>query len=212
MGGGRAARLVVINDGSRDNTYALMQRAALTRPLLIVLNKENGGHGDSVLYGYQYAVSHGADYIFQTDSDGQTDPDEFEAFWEKRNDYTGIFGDRSDRQDGIGRILIEKTLLFLLFLFFHVKIPDANAPFRLMKAECVKKYMELIPAHYNLPNVMLTVFFTHYGEKIAFRHISFKPRQGGENSINIPKIWGIGWKSIRDFWKIRKKLYSKEKV
>ena len=34
--------------------------------------------------GYRYAVEKGADYIFQTDSDGQTLPEEFWQFWEKR--------------------------------------------------------------------------------------------------------------------------------
>ena len=37
--------------------------------------------GATVLYGYKYALKNGADYIFQTDSDGQTLPEEFEPFW-----------------------------------------------------------------------------------------------------------------------------------
>ena len=78
------SRLVIINDGSKDHTYELICKLAQTRPLLIPLTKPNGGHGSTVLYGYRYAIEHKADYIFQTDSDGQTNPDEFEAFWKKR--------------------------------------------------------------------------------------------------------------------------------
>ena len=72
------SRLVIINDGSKDNTYELLQKCAATRPLLVPLDKPNGGHGPTVLYGYRYAIRQKADYIFQTDSDGQTNPDEFE--------------------------------------------------------------------------------------------------------------------------------------
>ena len=72
------SRLVIINDGSKDNTYELICKLAQARPLLIPLTKPNGGHGSTVLYGYRYAIEHRADYIFQTDSDGQTDPAEFE--------------------------------------------------------------------------------------------------------------------------------------
>lgn len=204
--GGGLSRIVMVDDGSKDNTLLLLHRAALGRPLMTVLTKKNGGHGDAVLYGYRYAIEHGADYIFQTDSDGQTNPDEFEVFWEERSNYSGIFGNRSDRQDGVGRVFIENTLLLLLRIIFSVKIPDSNAPFRLMKTECVKKYMKLLPEHYSLPNVMLTVLFAYYGEPVKFRHITFKPRQGGENSINIIKICKIGWRSVIDFYKIRRRM------
>ncbi len=72
--GGGASRFVIINDGSRDDTYEIASAECETHPLLTVLTKPNGGHGSTVLYGYRYALENGADYIFQTDSDGQTDP------------------------------------------------------------------------------------------------------------------------------------------
>ncbi len=71
------SRLVIIDDGSRDNTYKILTRLAEKRPKLIALTKPNAGHGATVLYGYNYAIEKGADYIFQTDSDGQTLPSEF---------------------------------------------------------------------------------------------------------------------------------------
>ena len=63
------SRLVIIDDGSKDNTYQIMQNYATDRPLFLPLTKDNGGHGATVLYGYQYALKNHADYIFQTDSD-----------------------------------------------------------------------------------------------------------------------------------------------
>ena len=75
---------MIINDGSRDDTYEIASAECETHPLLTVLTKPNGGHGSTVLYGYRYALENGADYIFQTDSDGQTDPAEFEKFWQIR--------------------------------------------------------------------------------------------------------------------------------
>ena len=92
------SRLVIINDGSKDNTYELLQKCAATRPLLVPIDKPNGGHGPTVLYGYRYAIQQKADYIFQTDSDGQTNPDEFEPFWNQRGCYDAIIGTRSRRR------------------------------------------------------------------------------------------------------------------
>ena len=57
---------------------------------------------------------------------------------------------------------------------------------------------------YNLPNIMMTTYFSYYKEKIVFKTVSFKPRQGGVNSINIPKIIKIGLKAVKDFKQLKK--------
>lgn len=204
--GESASRLVIINDGSKDNTYELVKEYAEDKPLLEALTKPNGGHGSTVLYGYRYAIQNNADYIFQTDSDGQTNPDEFEEFWNLRTDYDAIIGNRSTRQDGESRKFVEKTLLLILKLVFHVNIPDSNAPYRLMKKELVEKYIAKMPEDFNLPNVMLTTYFAYFHEKVKFIEISFKPRQGGTNSINFKKIIKIGWKAVKDFHYLKKHI------
>lgn len=98
--GGGYSRLVIINDGSTDKTYSIMEKCAETRPLLQPLSKQNEGHGATVLYGYRYAIENKADYIFQTDSDGQTDPAEFEKFWKEKEKYDAVIGKRIVRGDG----------------------------------------------------------------------------------------------------------------
>ena len=81
------SRLVVIDDGSKDGTYKILQEYQKKYPLLEAVTKPNAGHGATVLFGYHYALEHGADYVFQTDSDGQTLPEEFEPFWKQREQY-----------------------------------------------------------------------------------------------------------------------------
>ena len=65
-------------------------------PQLIALTKNNEGHGATVQYGYRYAIEEGADYIFQTDSDGQTLPEEFPKFWRHRNRAAMVIGNLPD--------------------------------------------------------------------------------------------------------------------
>lgn len=204
--GDGTSRLVVVNDGSKDNTYEIVQEYAKKRPLLLPLTKQNGGHGPTLLFGYLYAIEDEADYIFQTDSDGQTDPAEFEQFWELRDTYDAVIGSRSARQDGASRKFVEQTLLVILRMTFGVRVPDSNAPFRLMKRELVKKYIKKMPKDFNLPNVMLTTYFAYFEEKVKFIEITFKPRQAGTNSINIKKIVKIGWKALKDFRMLRKDI------
>ena len=195
-----------MNDGSKDNTFAVMEEYEKTHPLFIPLTKANGGHGAAVLHAYRYAIEQGADWIFQTDSDGQTDPDEFEGFWEERGKYTGIFGNRTARGDGAARAFVEKVVCALVRHYFGVTVPDANAPFRLMRAETLKKYLPKLPADYALPNIMITTYFAYFKEKIAFREIRFRPREKGTNSINVKRIVKIGWEALKDFRQLRRAL------
>ena len=200
------SRLVVINDGSKDNTYEILQETAKSKPLLLPLTKSNGGHGSTVLFGYKYAIDKGADFIFQTDSDGQTNPQEFEQFWEHKDKYDIILGERIVRGDGKARKLVENVVCLLIKIIFGVSAKDANAPFRLMKTEILNKYIDKLPTDFNIPNIMFTTYFLHYGEKVEFLPISFKPRKHGTNSINIKKIIKIGIKAVHDFRLLKKEM------
>lgn len=72
-----------------------------------------------------------------------------------------------------------------------------------MNISLIKKYLYKLPKDYNLPNIMFTTYFVHYNEKVKFEEISFQPRQGGINSINIPRIICIGFKALFDFKKLK---------
>lgn len=200
------SRLVVIDDGSKDHTYQIVSEYAKKHPLTVALHKENSGHGATLLYGYQYALEHKADYIFQTDSDGQTLPEEFEMFWDKKEDNDMVIGHRSKREDGTSRVFVTKTLKWVIKLCFGVNVTDANTPFRLMKASVLEKYIGLIPKDFNLSNVLISVIFVKKGCRVEFIPITFRPRQGGVNSINLKKIFRIGRQALSDFRKINKAL------
>ena len=205
------SRFVVVNDGSKDKTSEIGKKLMKQYPLLNVIDKENSGHGATVLYAYKYAVKCGADYIFQTDSDGQTRPEEFEEFWNERENYDAVIGYRKHRQDGFSRIVVTKVLKFVLRIVFGMNITDANTPFRLMKRELLEEYIPDVPKNFNLSNVMLTVLFVYNEEKVKFIPITFRPRQGGVNSINLKKITKIGIRAVKDFIVIKKNMKKHNK-
>jgi len=203
---GPESRLVIIDDGSKDRTYQIIKNCMEKYPQLIALTKKNGGHGPTVRFGYEFAIEEGADYIFQTDSDGQTLPEEFPAFWEKRRDAAMIIGHRNSRQDGFSRVIVTKVLKAVIWMAFHVNVTDANTPFRLINTEVLKQYMHLIPEDYNLSNVLVSVIFIKKKQDVVFLPITFRPRQGGTNSINIPKIIKLGKKALGDFYRLNKTI------
>src|SRR3569623_1942649 len=63
--------LIVVNDGSRDDSGKILDRLAAELPALKITHQPNGGHGSAVLNGYRQALDADAEYVFQTDSDNQ---------------------------------------------------------------------------------------------------------------------------------------------
>lgn len=202
------SRLIIVNDGSKDKTFEIMQALAKKYAQFIPLTKSNSGHGASCLFAYQYALNVNADYIFQTDSDGQTNPDEFWQFWEKRNNFDFIIGKRDNRQDGFDRVIVTNVLRLTIYLIFGERITDANTPFRLMKSERLTPILKIIPENFFLSNVVISTIAVKWKESCIWLPITFKPRQGGLNSINLTKIFKIGLKAIRDFRMIKKLLHN----
>lgn len=200
------SRLVVVNDGSRDNTLNVLKELQKEHPKLVVLDKANGGHGSTILYGYDYALKQGAEYIFQTDSDGQTYASEFDAFWNERNSYDILIGHRNHREDGLSRVIVTKVLKLVIGMCFHVSVTDANTPYRLMRASVLREEIGLVPKDFFLSNVLITVLFTKHLRKIKYIPITFRPRQGGVNSINLKRIFKIGRQSLRDFRELNRKM------
>ncbi len=205
-GGGGRSRLVIVDDGSRDRTYQIINECAKTRPLLMPLTKKNEGHGAALLYGYHYALKHGADYIFQTDSDGQTIPEEFAQFWKLRRRYDMVIGCRHRRQDGFSRIIVTRMLRLMIRICFGIHTADANTPFRLMKAESLKEDIQYVPKKYNLSNVAISVIYAKKQRKVRYLPITFRERQGGVNSIDLKKIAKIGVRAVADFRRINRML------
>lgn len=200
------ATLAIANDGSKDSTMEHLKALVKSYPYLEPIDKDNSGHGATVLFLYRYAIESKADYIFQTDSDGQTDPNEFWQMWNERDNYDLQIGHRNHREDGFSRVVVTKVLKFVVAMTFGVNVVDANTPFRLMKTTSIVPILRLIPSDFFLSNVALSALSVKKGLKIRWYPITFRPRQGGVNSINLRRIFKIGYKALGDFIRINRSV------
>ena len=110
---------------------------------------------------------------------------------EDRNMIWSSAGEKTDRK-------------LVIRICFGVNLTDANTPYRLMKAETMARYIHLIPKDFNLSNVLLAVIYKKKGCSIKFLPVTFRPRQGGVNSINMKKICKIGKQAVIDFVKLNR--------
>jgi glycosyltransferase involved in cell wall biosynthesis len=69
------SQIIVVDDGSSDETAAIVSRAAADDPRLVLIRHSvNQGVGGAVLTGYNRALELGADIIVKMDADDQMDP------------------------------------------------------------------------------------------------------------------------------------------
>ncbi len=181
--------LLAIDDGSTDATPAILKSLhTQLGPQLDWISRENRGHGQTCIEGYRIALERGIPFVFQIDSDGQSDPRYFKEFWERRNDFDVIYGKRT-RQDGFRRVVASMVLRHALRVLAKVVCVDANVPYRLMHTSPCAAAIRSIPSNLNLANIALAVCLQR---NPAIRHghidIGFPPRHGGEASVPFAKF------------------------
>ena len=201
------ARLIVINDGSKDNTGEILDSLSKTNPYLIAINQTNAGHGHAVVNAYKKAIELNAEYVFQTDSDDQFETEDFFKLWAKREESDFILGYRKQRFDAPIRLIITRILKVSLFLFLGAPIEDGNIPFRLIKGNFLKKLIEQLPKPTPFaPNIFIAVMAKRAGYKLFSIPITHKDRHTGEVSIKKMKLLNVCWQSFKELMAFRKAL------
>ena len=95
------SKLVIADSGSTDETHERLQTLQAGRyPKLRILEGTAREHGPKLMALYREALRNGADLIFQTDSDNQTDPADYPAFRTAIEGSSAVIGVRRQRGDG----------------------------------------------------------------------------------------------------------------
>jgi glycosyltransferase involved in cell wall biosynthesis len=205
-------RLIVVNDGSRDNTGAILDQIKSKYPKLMVVHQPNGGHGNAVVNGYWQAVALDSEYVFQTDSDDQFVTDDFAKLWAKRDASPFILGYREERFDAPARLIITRILRFSIAFIYGTYIMDSNIPFRLIRGSFLKKLLNQLPKPTPFaPNIFLAVMAKKAGFNTFDIPITHKERQTGTVSILKWKLLKVCIQSFKELAQFRLELGGKVK-
>lgn len=196
-------KFIVVNDGSRDDTGKILDRLAASEPRLEVVHQANAGHGAAVLNGYRRAVSLGAEWVFQTDSDDQFYPEDFWKLWNEREKAAILIGTRANRADPRGRKMISFTMRWMNVLVFGVYNRDANSPFRLMRGDVLGQILKILPATVFAPNIFLLVIARKARVPILEMGVRHKERQTGVVSILRWKLLKVCLRSAQELLSFR---------
>ncbi len=188
-------RIIVLNDGSRDGTKQALE-VFKENPNIIVVNKQNTGHGPTILHGYHTAVEI-AEWVFQVDSDDEMSPRYFNKLWEKRKDYVALFGVRVCRQQGVIRRAISITSRFIVRILYGGGVSDVNTPYRLLRSDLLREIIQVIPSDTFAPNILISGMYA--GSALPVFNFPV-PHDGRKTGVVSIVKWRMMKAVIRAFW------------
>lgn len=126
------AEVIVVDDGSFDNSPKVLAEVSSEEPLLrVVTHDENRGYGGALLSGFANATKQ---WVFYTDGDGQFDPSELELLVRHASDDVDVVqGYKLRRADGVLRRVIGRVYHRFVAFFFGLGIRDTDCDFRLIR-------------------------------------------------------------------------------
>jgi len=197
-------QMLVVDDGSRDGTAAAVRKMSEMHPGILLRTKANSGHGPSCRAGYEWALGTGAPWVLQIDSDGQCDPIYFSEFWPAREEADAVFGVRTSRDDGLARTVTSALCRLGTLLWTGASLRDPNVPYRLMRAEALRKALDRVPQDFFIQNVALTLALSRErGLRWKYFPIHFRNRAGGVNSINLRAVAKAGLQMLRELKRVQ---------
>lgn len=141
---GEPYELVLIDDGSKDDSLELMTRQAQLDPRLVVIKlSRNFGHQAAITAGLQAARG---DAVIIMDGDLQDPPEVLIRFIEKwREGYDVVFGIRKQRKEGAAKRSAYVVFYRLLHMVSDIDIPIDSGDFGLMDRKVVDALNHSLP-------------------------------------------------------------------
>jgi glycosyltransferase involved in cell wall biosynthesis len=136
------AEIIVIDDGSSDESPKVLADLATEQPLLrVVTHEANRGYGGALISGFASASKQ---WIFYTDGDAQFDPAELELLVRHASDDVDVVqGFKLRRADNLARRIIGRVYHRFVALAFGLKIRDTDCDFRLIRGDALAR-IELV--------------------------------------------------------------------
>ncbi|ABN54294.1 MAG TPA: glycosyltransferase family 2 protein [Hungateiclostridium thermocellum] len=177
------ADILVVNDGSKDNT----SRKAKTAGAKVIDLPYNLGIGGAMQTGYLYAKENGYDIAVQVDGDGQHDPSYIKELIEPiiNNSADVVVGSRyiskTNYKSSVFRRMGMIFFSFLVSTLTNQKFKDTTSGFRAVNKEVINYFSNHYPVDY--PEVDVLIRLKKRNFRIAELPVEMYKRQGGKSSI-----------------------------
>ena len=189
--------IVVVNDGSRDDSAAVLATtASAERRLHVVTHERNRGYGAALQSGF--AAAHG-DWVFYTDGDGQYDPQELAELVQLASDDVDVVqGYKLGRSDNLARRVIGRLYHHVVAFLFGLRIRDTDCDFRLIRRRVLDRIeltetsgvicVELVRKLRDAGARFVEVGVHHY-PRTSGRSTFFRPANVARTLRDLARLW-----------------------
>jgi glycosyltransferase involved in cell wall biosynthesis len=189
--------VIVVNDGSGDNTADILDELARNYPeVRVVHHTTNRGYGGALRTGFATATR---ELVFYTDGDAQYDPTEMEILWRRFDDTVDLVnGYKISRSDPMHRIVIGRIYHHTVKLLFGLTVRDVDCDFRMMRRSifdtvrleknsgviCLEMMKKITDAGFRIAEVPVHHYHRAYGRSQFFNF-----RRLFRTGIDVFKLW-----------------------
>lgn len=171
---GRAYEIIVVDDGSTDDTQARCEAFPNVR---VISHDGNRGEGAARTTGVLAARGK---YVVTTDADGTYPAEAIPAMLEKLDEgYDMVIGARR-QEAGTMRLLRSAAKEFIRLLASYMtrtKIPDLNSGLRAMRRDKVLEFLRILPTTHSWVST-ITMAFLSSGYRVTWIPIDYYKRIG----------------------------------
>ena len=185
-------RFLICEDGSVDDTKAVLTELEKTLPMKLVMSDERKGYSRAVSDGMKASD---APYLLCLDSDGQCDPRDFPRFWAEREGSDVVIGHRVNRQDTTLRRAMSRSFYLVYKLLYRVPVHDPSCPYVLARHDVIAA---IAPEMREMQQGFWWEFVARVhrrGYSILELPVNHRLRAAGETQIyRLRKLPGIGFR------------------
>ncbi len=175
-------RLIIVNDGSRDNTAGLLARFQSVPGVVVLHHKVNRGYGGALKTGIG-AVD--TAYVITIDADGQHRLADVEELYKvlRETDADMVIGRREGYRESLYRKTGKAIIRSIARLLLPLQIRDLNSGMKVYRAALVRQFLHLCPDNMAFSDI-ITLIFIHQRHLVCEHPITVAARTGGKSTIS----------------------------
>jgi glycosyltransferase involved in cell wall biosynthesis len=175
--------LIVVDDGSRDDTPAVLAHHAHHPRLTVLTHKLNRGYGGALKTGIRAART---PYIATVDADGQHRTDDVAAMLDvaQRTAADLVVGNRGSASSGWYRDSGKALIRWFAARLMTSPVRDLNSGLKLYDRTLVQHYLPLCPDQMAFSDIITLVFISQR-HRVVEHPIHVAPRRAGTSTIGV---------------------------
>lgn len=194
-------KVIIVDDGSPDNSGAIADKLAEKYPDIISIHHErNMGYGAALQTGFKYSLDY--EWICFTDGDNQYDVNELYHLSKLFHHYDLIVTFRYSKIYGTLRTFISFIYNFIIRILFKSHLRDHNCGLKAIRSSIVRDMDIISTSAFVGAEIIINSMVKGY--PIGEAGIRTYPRTFGESSV-MSRIHITN--SIRDMFRVYRKIF-----